>query len=854
MVSNNSSAGVLDTARAAGLLHLNSGSRALSPDSALRLFLTKRRQQPRHKFTSESESPWAFTPAQLALNLNLLASLPKKTKDGDLPKTVLHQRFLSTKVKALASGRPRKLYKRHRNPERALGLFSLRRLLWRSTRRPFLRMDFVNHLRLPQADEPSSDEEFTLRISPSSSPDRNDRSSVSDTTTLTIPGKPNGEEKVNTKRKREATAESAPAAAKPAEDADKCSRAAKKVKTESLSAGNEPPKAGAQTPDKVDKKHIPQTDGKALSAAARPAQPGGEKLKKRKMGDGMDQTPHEHQPAPKKAKPDNGKSGKQAAFKVEGNKESISASAVRKPGHQMEYFELRVHQMLNNPLGFNDLVYDSTKQQPAYVRRSFAKCRRKQRDSTPPLEMSGGIGPVESAKPVNKRQHSENLARNAQKRAHQQRVKEQVKNLKGKSVSAIKKGDERNVFINGQQTLKSKTTLSPNSQYLRGAKRKAGGLLHPTSSKEYTKSTYVEVPTMRGAVSDAPNMSVAIATSGAPTMSGAIADFPATSSAIPPKSQSTSDKVAADMPSKRGATSAMNGKPVRAEKKLPSPDRARFKQQAESGPARTYNLKMFSSLPDSEQPPSAVSAVGPVTPRRQSDAGSDASITWHQTPSSDSPPLSPCYLPDADDIPFVLGCVSGEVFDADPPRPGGTLSKRNTLFAPRRPPAAWSIRKETVSPSPVREGGGKGLLRLFAESRGGCSGNGGESVGRNEEYNKDETGVDGGDDEGYETEETGCGGWEETDVEGGDDDGGEDEHGDMNDTEAETELEDDQVDTLGVPPPSPADDLIRIIDPLGGLVPGLARTTAASSRLARDNTAWPPVTPAPNSRRADNSG
>lgn len=550
MAPNNSSAGVLDTARAAGFLHLNSGSRALSPDSALRLFLKKRRQQPRPKFTSsESESPRTFAPAQLALNLNLLASLPKKTKDGDLSKTLLLQRLLSAKVKALASGRPGKLYKRHRNPERALGLFLLRRLLWKSTRRPFFRMGFVT-------DESSSDEEFTLQISPSSSPDRNDRSSVSDTTTLTIPDKLDEEEKTSTKRKRGVTAGSAPAAGKPAEDADKCSRAAKKVKTESLSAGNELPKGGTQIPAKVDEKHTPQTNGKVLSGAAKPARLDSEKLKKRKMGDGMDQTPHENQPASKRTKLDNGKSGKQAAFKAESNKESISVSALRKPMHQMEYFDLRVHQMLSNPLGFDDLVYDSTKQQPAYVRRSFAKCRRKQRDSTPPLEMSGGLGPVESAKPANKRQQSENLARNAQKRAHQQRVKEQVKDLKGKSVSATKKGDGLNGFINGQQALKSKTTPSPNSQYRHGTKRKTGGLLPPTSSKEYTKSTYFEAPTMRGAISDAPDMSGAV---GAPTMSGAIADIPATSSAIPPKSQPTSDKVATNMPSKRGAISPMNG-------------------------------------------------------------------------------------------------------------------------------------------------------------------------------------------------------------------------------------------------------------------------------------------------------
>lgn len=316
---------------------------------------------------------------------------------------------------------------------------------------------------------------------------------------------------------------------------------------------------------------------------------------------------------------------------------------------------------------------------------------------------------------------------------------------------------------------------------------------------------------------------------------------------------------------------------------FPSSSNAILTPNLQSGPARTYNLEMFSSLPDLEQPPSAAPAVGPVTPRRQTDAGPNAPTARRQTPSSDSPPLSPCYLPDADDIPFVLGCVSGEVFDADPPSPGGTQSKRNTIFAPRRPPPAWSIPKETGSPSPVREGGGKGLLSLFAESRESGSRDGDESEDGDEEYDEDETEVESSDGEGYETEEAGCSEWEETDVESGDDDEGEDEHGDMNDTEAETEreatsaadteveteLEDDGVDTLGAPPSSPADDLIRIIEPLGGLIPGLTATTAAeenrsqvpttatatpSARFARADTAWPPVTPVPNCRRAGKSG
>ncbi|GAB1310152.1 hypothetical protein MFIFM68171_00362 [Madurella fahalii] len=734
-------------------------------------------------------------------------------------------------------------------------------------------MDFVNHLRLLQADEPSSDEESTPKISPASSPDCHDRSSVSDSTTLTIPDKSGEEKKFSIKRKREAAAESVSSTAKSAEDADKCLRPEKKVKTESPSAVDELPRAGTQkSPSKVNEKPAPQTNGKAPSAAA---ENGEKKMKKRKLGDGKDQNVHEQQPALKKAKPGNNKPGKQASIKAESKKGSPSAPALQKPVHKLEYFELRAHQMLSNPLGFDDLVYDTTKQQPAYVKRSFAKCRRRQRDPTPPLEMSGGLGPAANTKQANnKRQQSENLAKNAQKRAHQQRVKEQVEDLLGESVSAAKKRDERNGLINGQQAHKSKTTLSPYSQYQGSAKKKTGGLQQPTSSKKYTKSTYFEAPTMDGAISDTPGMSGAIATSDAPTMIGAIAnDIPAGSSAISPKSKSTSGK----------------DKPIKAEKKLPSPDRAWFKQQAESGPARTCNLEMFSSLPDPEQPPSDASVAGPVTPRRQAGADSHAFTAQHQTPSPDSPPLSPCYLPDADDIPFVLGHVSGEVFDADPPSPGGTLSKRNSIFAPRKPPRIWSMRKQPGSPSPARGDRGKGLLGRFAESCGGCSGNGDEQEGDDDGYDEDETEVEGwdcSDDERYETEGAGCDDEEETEGEGENGNEVDDEHGDDTDTEAETEREatdaadteaetepdDNAVDTLPAPPPSPTDDLIRIIDPLGGLIPCLTTTAAAKEnrnkttaiaaaaaaaprvRPARTNAAWPPVTPAPKPRRADNTG
>lgn len=358
-------------------------------------------------------------------------------------------------------------------------------------------MDIISHLRRLQADGPSSDEESAPRLSPASSLDRYDRSSVSDTTTLTVPSKSDEEEKASaatTRRKREATAEPGTMAGK---DDGKPQRAAKKAKIEPQTAGNELPRAEDQQPlAKLDAKSPPQAIAKAPGTTVEPAQHSGEKkLQKRKLDDDHhDRTRPGHQPASEKAKPNSGKPGKQASNKAESSKGPSSNPGSQKPVHEMEYFERRVHQMLSQPIDFDDLVYDSKKQPPAYVKRSFARYRRKQRQPTPPLEMSGALGPAEHAKPAStKRQQLGSLARKAQKRAHQENVKDQVNALKkAVSVSPAEKGGVKSMFVNGQQTPRPKATLSAHLQQ-GSVKGKSGGQQQATSPRKYTQSTYSEV-------------------------------------------------------------------------------------------------------------------------------------------------------------------------------------------------------------------------------------------------------------------------------------------------------------------------------------------------------------------------
>jgi hypothetical protein len=94
-------------------------------------------------------------------------------------------------------------------------------------------MDFIEHLRRIQADEPSSDEESGLTLTSLSASGRSRRSSSTDSTVITVPDQPDEETKVSSaKSKRDYDT------AHVGEDVAAAPRPAKKAKT-SLSDAEE---------------------------------------------------------------------------------------------------------------------------------------------------------------------------------------------------------------------------------------------------------------------------------------------------------------------------------------------------------------------------------------------------------------------------------------------------------------------------------------------------------------------------------------------------------------------------------------------------------------------------------------
>jgi hypothetical protein len=160
----------------------------------------------------------------------------------------------------------------------------------------------------------------------------------------------------------------------------------------------------------------------------------------------------------------------------------------------MEYFERRVHDMLTDPLDFDDCVYDSTKPTPRHVERSFARNRRGQKQPPPPLEMSGAAGPAPGAKPVTpKTKGSGSLAKEAQKRAHQQKVKAQVEDLKGKAAASSSEPEEgTKKSVGGKQAGKTKANVGKRKDraWLTNARKVDGGGQQPQIRvKKYTQSS-----------------------------------------------------------------------------------------------------------------------------------------------------------------------------------------------------------------------------------------------------------------------------------------------------------------------------------------------------------------------------
>ncbi|AEO70118.1 3a8e6998-d433-431d-a756-17ba90af5aeb [Thermothielavioides terrestris] len=162
---------------------------------------------------------------------------------------------------------------------------------------------------------------------------------------------------------------------------------------------------------------------------------------------------------------------------AESSKTVATVPAARKPVHQMEYFERRVYDMLSDPLGFDDCVYDANEQMRRHAARKLARHhRRRQNRPAPPLEMSGALGPVHNLTPAAaKAKPAQSLAKMAQKQAHQRKVAEQVQALKGKGGASTKAGGMG----------KGKALESIRSQ--QGSVKEQGGQQRPSPTKQYSQ-------------------------------------------------------------------------------------------------------------------------------------------------------------------------------------------------------------------------------------------------------------------------------------------------------------------------------------------------------------------------------
>ncbi|KAK0747982.1 hypothetical protein B0T21DRAFT_355571 [Apiosordaria backusii] len=102
--------------------------------------------------------------------------------------------------------------------------------------------------------------------------------------------------------------------------------------------------------------------------------------------------------------------------------------------HKMEYYERRRHEMLVDPLGYDDLVRTTNKPIPAHAQRKFLRWERHYRHPKPEkFEMSGALNPPDMTSALagsGNKDGAENLSKSARKRAHKKRVEEEVAALR----------------------------------------------------------------------------------------------------------------------------------------------------------------------------------------------------------------------------------------------------------------------------------------------------------------------------------------------------------------------------------------------------------------------------------------
>lgn len=552
------------------MAHNNNSASAVRATSAASLSLrnrppqTTQRRHPLQKSASLELNSLpvslakSLTPSQPLLTRISPTSLPGKTRarvnrarSGAAPQissydSILSSSFKRANIRQLASslirhrlsqadprtlGKLKTLYRRHRNPERALCLFQRRRSLWRSTRRSALIMNSTEFLRRIQADESSSDEEAGLVLTAantlsssavvaagrpdcgieSAGPEKKQTPAVAAGDSTQRGTKTQNPDRLASTQRRKAKV--------PTFQPDSLDKAMTEPYNAALTQPNQGKKLQKRAADDSEAKEegeqrrvakvvkrepsnpASRSSGEVETAQKQPrevltepanaalAQPiRGKKPQKRASDDEIEPDVDQRR-AIKVAKREHGHQAnhvsgqveaaqKQPSADAESSKAGPTTPAPHKPVDLMEYHELRVYEMLTDPLGFDDCVYPATnKQSPRHMSKKFARQRGLQNQPSRPLEMSGALGPG-GKQPARNGKANNNLAKQAQKRAHEQKVTEQVQGLKRKAGASAETA--------GMDKGKGKAPEMTGSR--QGDVKQQGGQHHPPRAKHYSMS------------------------------------------------------------------------------------------------------------------------------------------------------------------------------------------------------------------------------------------------------------------------------------------------------------------------------------------------------------------------------
>ena len=337
--------------------------------------------------------------------------------------------------KPLTPARLAKIYRRHRNPERALVMFFWRRQQWKKSRRPSITLAFLEHFRRFHFRKPSSNEEPGLVFRPAAAQNGPSQPAMAANTTPSEPvtaakatlSEPVTSAKTTPSEPVTTAKSSMEGPQRPAEGGRrrKASAAADETSTESL-----PPKKKAK---------VLTTLSAASSNAVRKV-------------DGSEKTEHEGDQRAVKKAADHSVS-KPIPPTAESSKASRDLPVRSKPVAKMEFFEQRVHEMVTNPLEFDDFVYDSNRPPSRQTARMFARCRGRQTQPPPPLVMSGAIGSPGGSK-VSSPASSRKEPRSPAKEARQQpKGPGAGRGRKGKGVASLYSDDESMRSVGSKSSL-----------------------------------------------------------------------------------------------------------------------------------------------------------------------------------------------------------------------------------------------------------------------------------------------------------------------------------------------------------------------------------------------------------------